>query len=123
MGMLLAWCVNMRLIAEEVLAEHEQLVLRLRFEEASGSELLIACGGALDAALFNDEGRRFMNEFYPRYMDVYRGVFGEDCYAVRDTWSNYQKLAKVLTAEYLGPPPQARSGKGVLARLSAWLRR
>lgn len=121
MGMLLAWCVNMQLLDASTLAEHERLVLRLRFEEASGSELLVACGGALHSDLFNPEGQRFMAGFYPRYMDVFRAVFGDDIYAVRDNWDNYQKLAKVLTAEYMGPPPQPKTS--VLAKLSAWLKR
>ena len=124
MGMLLAWCAKLHLLSEATVTEHEQLILRLRFEEATGSELLIACGGVLSRDLFNAAGQRFLDGYYTGYMDVFRSVFGADCYTVSDNHANYQKLAPVLTRAYMGKPGAARkTDDGLLGKLSRWLKR
>jgi len=125
MGMLLAWCANMHLLSADVLQAHERLVLRLRFEDALGSELLIACGGTLSRDLFNAEGQRFLDGYYPEYMQVFRSVFGEDCYSLADTWTTYRQLAPVLTRAYLGEPNRRSSSEagGLLGWLARWWRR
>lgn len=125
MGMLLAWCANMHLLSADALQTHERLILRLRFEDALGSELLIACGGALQRDLFNAEGQRFLDAYYPQYMAVFRSVFGEDFYSLADTWANYRRLAPVLTRAYLGEPGNARSkaAGGLLGRFTRWWKR
>ena len=97
MGMLLAWCVNMQLISSQVLQEHEPLVLRLRYQEARGSELLAACGGDLQRGLFNASGQQFLDGFYPQYLALFAEVFAAQPYAVRENWDNYQTLAQALT--------------------------
>ena len=102
MGMYIAWALNLGLIKSEVLAQHEQLVMRVRMQDAKGSELLMSVGGVLDAGLFTDRGQRFTESYYPRYMEDYRSTFGEDLYAVEDSWGNYDKIARVLTKELLG---------------------
>ncbi len=71
-------------------------------QDAKGSELLMSVGGVLDAGLFTDRGQRFTESYYPRYMEDYRSTFGEDLYAVEDSWGNYDKIARVLTKELLG---------------------
>ena len=123
MGLLLAWCANMHLLSSAVVQEHERLVLRIRFEEATGSELLIACGGDLSRELFTPQGQHFLDEFYPGYMDVFRGVFGDDCYVVSDNTANYRKLAKVLTQRYMGKiRPRRNTRPGLISKLTGWFR-
>lgn len=123
MGMLLAWCTNMQLLAQSVVAEHEQLILRLRFHEVLGSELLIACGGDLRRDLFNANGQRFLDGFYARYPSVFRSVFGDDLYSVTDDLDNYQILAKALAAEFFAKPDsEAGSGIELFKKVSRWLK-
>ena len=80
---------------------HENLILRIRYREATGSELLTTCGGDLHSALFTEAGQRFLAAYYTRYMEDYRQVFGDDVYAVEDTWDNYAKLAPAITRAYM----------------------
>ena len=123
MGMLLAWCTNMQLLAQSVVVEHEQLILRLRFHEVLGSELLIACGGDLRRELFNARGQKFLDGFYARYPDVFRNVFGDDFYGVTDSLDNYQMLAKALAAEFFArPASETESGVGIFKKVSRWLK-
>ena len=109
MGMYLAWALNLGLLRQELVREHQQLMTRVRMQDAKGSELLMALGGNLDETLFSDRGNRFAGNYYPRYMIDYASVFGLDPYLVEDTWSNYDKIAKLLTKELLGDIPLSTS--------------
>lgn len=109
MGMYLAWCVNLNLVSVELMERAEQAVLRVRYREITGSELLVAgCGGALDSRWFNPAGIAFCDRYYERYLDDYRGVFGNAIYAVSDDWDHYDRLAPVLTEHLYGGKPSAR---------------
>ena len=109
MGMYLAWALNLGLLRQELVREHQQLITRVRMQDAKGSELLMALGGNLDETLFSERGNRFAGNYYPRYMIDYASVFGRDPYLVEDTWSNYDKIAKFLTKELLGDIPLSTS--------------
>ena len=109
MGMYLAWALNLGLLRQELVREHQQLMTRVRMQDAKGSELLMALGGNLDETLFSERGNRFAGNYYPRYMIDYALVFGRDPYLVEDTWSNYDKIAKFLTKELLGDIPLSTS--------------
>ena len=109
MGMYLAWALNLGLLRQELIREHQQLMTRVRMQDAKGSELLMALGGNLDETLFSERGNRFAGNYYPRYMIDYALVFGRDPYLVEDTWSNYDKIAKWLTKELLGDIPLSTS--------------
>ena len=109
MGMYLAWALNLGLLRQELVREHQRLMTRVRMQDAKGSELLMALGGILDDTLFSDRGNRFAGNYYPRYMIDYASVFGRDPYLVEDTWSNYDKIAKLLTKELLGDIPLSTS--------------
>lgn len=109
MGMYLAWALNLGLLSQELVREHQQLMTRVRMQDAKGSELLMALGGNLDETLFSERGNRFAGNYYPRYMIDYASVFGRDPYLVEDTWSNYDKIAKLLTKELLGDIPLSKS--------------
>ena len=109
MGMYLAWALNLGLLRQELVREHQQLITRVRMQDAKGSELLMALGGNLDETLFSERVNRFAGNYYPRYMIDYASAFGRDPYLVEDTWSNYDKIAKLLTKELLGDIPLSTS--------------
>ncbi len=108
LGMFLAWCVNMRLTSAAS-AETEALVLRLRYREITGSELLIAgYSGRLDRADFNSAGLNFVDKRYSGYLSLFADVFDGVVYEVKDDWPHYDRLAKPLTQLLLGPLPAAQ---------------
>ena len=100
MGMLLAWCARHHLLSAAVSSEHERLLLRLRMEEARGSELLTACGGALRRDMFSPAGQAFMDRFYAGYQEEYAACFEGDPYLVEESWTNYQKIAGRISAAF-----------------------
>ena len=101
--MYLAWCVNLGLVSESVLLEQERLVLRVRMQDALGSELLVALGGELKGEHLNERGRHFTSSYYADFLNDFRTTFEGKSYDVKDSWDNYQKIATVLTAKLLGP--------------------
>ena len=104
LGMYLAWCVNMQLVSHALPEVAERLLLRVRYREITGAELLVGgCGGVLSAEHLSSAGRRFTDAYYARFMDDFREVFGDAIYDVPDRWDQYDKLAPVLTKRYLGP--------------------
>ena len=109
MGMFLAWALNLGLLRQELVRDHQQLITRVRMQDAKGSELLMALGGNLDETLFSERGNRFADGYYPRYMTDYASVFDLDPYLVEDTWVNYDKIAQLLTRELLGDIPLSTS--------------
>ncbi|NIP16382.1 MAG: hypothetical protein GWM88_17205 [Pseudomonadales bacterium] len=111
MGMYLAWCVNLQLTGQALEEEAGALVLRVRYREKTGSELLLAaCGGALDGRWLNEAGRRFTDEYYKGYLADFRSVFGAAVYDVEDDWDHYDRLAPVLTRRYMGGRGQRQPG-------------
>ena len=108
-GMFLAWALNLGLLRQELVRDHQQLITRVRMQDAKGSELLMALGGNLDETLFSERGNRFAGGYYPRYMTDYASVFDLDPYLVEDTWVNYDKIAQLLTRELLGDIPSSTS--------------
>lgn len=117
MGMLLAWCANMHLLSADFQQEHDRMILRLRMREIGGSDLLIASGGDLTEAMFNDQGRAFLDGYYDKYFDDVRSVLG-DLHSFEDNWDNYSKLAQLITARYM-----AKSKPGLFAKfkLPRWI--
>ena len=109
MGMFLAWALNLGLLRQELVRDHQQLITRVRMQDAKGSELLMALGGNLDETLFSERGNRFTDGYYARYMTDYASVFDLDPYLVEDTWVNYDKIAQLLTKELLGDIPLSTS--------------
>lgn len=126
MGMLLAWAVNQHLLAAEVVQAHERLILRIRFQEALGSELLAASGGDLHSELFNADGQAFMQDYYPGYLGDYEELFGEDFYQIADSVDNYQQVAAMLTGKFmmsLGRQPVSAQGTAAFGQLRKLWRR
>lgn len=102
LGMYVAWCANLQLVSRQLQDRAEQLILRVRYREATGAELLVGgCAGTLDAHCLNEEGQRFTEAYYPRYMEDFRAVFGDAVYDVKDDWAHYDEIAKLLTKRYM----------------------
>ncbi len=120
LGMLLAWCANLRLLSAEIEHEQEQLLLRIRVQEVSGADLLVACGGELRREHLNARGQKFMDQYFSEYLSDYAQTLGSDIYAVENNWSNYSALAVVLTRRLMtseGHRPGKRGEK------TSWIRR
>jgi len=104
LGLYLAWCANLKLLSDEFEAANEFLLLRLRYREITGSELLtVGCGGELAPDVLSAAGRAFTEGYLDGYLDDFRSVFGEDIYDVEDSWTEYDRLAPVLTRRLLAP--------------------
>ena len=116
MGWMLAWAVQMQLLAPSIQQAHEQLVLRIRYREARGSELLVACGGDLGRDLFTPEGQAFLNDYYPHYPADLEQAFGPDIYSVADTWDSYAAISPLITRAYMNRHAQSRGIAGQVAR-------
>ena len=113
LGMYLAWCANLGLLSTAFQQAHERLVLRLRYREITGSELLVAgCGGSLTSDVLSEAGCAFTRTYLSGFLADCRAVFGEDVYGVQDDWSQYDRIAPVLTKKYMtGRADPVDSGK------------
>lgn len=102
MGMYIAWCANLQLVSQRLVEESGQLLLRVRYREVTGSELLVAgCAGELHSRWLSEAGRRFTDAYYPQYLADFAAVFGGDAYDVKDDWAHYDQIAAVLTRAYM----------------------
>ena len=108
-GMYLAWCVNLSLVSEELLATADREVLRVKLREITGAELLIkGCHGRLSSEHLTPAGRDFTTRRYPEYLAEYARTFAvapDEIYGVANTWDNYDRVAPRLTRWLLGDPP------------------
>jgi len=96
--MYVAWSANLQLLSRAFSDAQATLVMRVRFREITGAELLVAgCAGVLEDWQFNDEGQRFAATWLPGYLEDFRTVFGGSPYDVKDDWDNYDRIAPVLT--------------------------
>ena len=120
LGMYVAWGANLQLVSRQLQDRAERLILRVRYREATGAELLVGgCGGTLDVHCLNEEGQRFTEAYYPRYMDDFRTVFGDAVYDVKDDWAHYDEIARLLTKRYMHHRG-VRSAKGGSKGSSWW---
>ena len=119
MGMLLAWAVNLQLISPEVSQDHEQLVLRIRYGEVSGSELLVACGGELRREMFQPTAAAFIERNYAGYLEEFNRTFPE---TPADNQDNYASMAAWLTKSYMAANG-IRKGQGAGQGIFGWLRK
>jgi len=104
LGMYVAWCANLGLLSQTFADQHHALVMRVRYREVKGSELLVAgCGGELGPEHLNPAGRAFTEDYYPRYLQDFRSTFSGDIYQLEDNWHHYDEIAAVITRAYMGP--------------------
>jgi hypothetical protein len=98
MGMYLAWCANHQLLSNALDHHASNLILRIRFREASPSELAVAgCAGVLRPEHFNREGRSFTEACYADYLLDCRLAFSGSPYDAEDDWESYDRIAALLT--------------------------
>lgn len=110
MGLYLAWCVNMNLISQQLHDEAEQLILRVRYREITGTVLAVsACGGRLSAEHLSETGRRFTEAHYAHYLTALEKEFGS-LYHFPDKWSSYDRIAPMLTKLLLSPKTNRGEG-------------
>ena len=121
LGMLLAWLVNLDLLSPAFAQQHASAIVRLKYRELKGSELLVsACGGELYWSDLNDQGERFLRELYPAYLDQFVATFSTDPYSVEDSWDNYDRFSPVLTAALLGPSNSSKKNASKKRWWSFW---
>lgn len=114
LGMFLAWCSGVRLLSPEFEAAHEDLLLRLRYREITGSELLtVGCGGVLSADVLNAEGREFTERHLDGFFEDLRATFGPDIYGMEDSWQQYDRVAPLLMRRLMAKRhgPDRRNGE------------
>jgi hypothetical protein len=121
LGMYLAWCVNLGLVSDQLTARADSLVLRLRYREITGSELVVAgCDGVLSDEWLNEDGRAFTRDYFPGYYDEFREEFGSDPYGVRDDWVHYDRMARRLTRHLMARRAGGRGGQATGRKRRWW---
>lgn len=147
LGLFVAWLVNLDLVSRDFVRQHESAILRLKYRELSGSELLVgACAGRLCWGDLNARGCAFVEAFYPSYPETFAATFEAHidphvrsaanselqsdadieigaAYLVADNWDNYDRISRVLTAQLMGGRPdeqQRRTGKPKSAPGKKW---
>ncbi|MEM7077287.1 MAG: hypothetical protein AAF513_01550 [Pseudomonadota bacterium] len=127
MGLLLAWTANLQLLDESrvsALAPNaERLLLRIRYREVKGSELLIAIGGSLRRELFTPAGQTFLDDYYEQYLADLGTLFGPDIYGLAESWDNYDILAKHLTARLMASRGIGVARRPLLSRIRGYFSR
>lgn len=119
LGLYVAWCAHHQLLSDALMHDAADLLLRVRFREIGGSELLVAgCAGRLADEHLNAQGQAFTEHYYPRYMDDFRAEFGDDVYGVRDDWASYDRIAVWLTAAFMA---YCGGSRGQGAAQGGWL--
>jgi len=123
LGLLLAWLVNLDLVSADFSQRHGTAVLRLKYRELRGSELLVsACAGELFWNDLNERGKRFLREYYPTYLEVFKATLASDPFDVEDNWDNYEQISRVLTKALLDPNGSGGSRKSGRAWWAFWQR-
>ncbi len=103
LGFYVAWLANLKLLSEAFEDANQTLVMRVRYRDVKGSELLTAgCGGELAGDMLSPAGQAFSERYLPdRYLADFRSVFGDDVYAVSDSWQQYDRIAPLITRVYM----------------------
>lgn len=104
-GMFLGWMLEQELYSEIFEDEEAHQLLRFKNREISCSLLSALWDGYLGEELFNEEGNEFCHYYYQSgmYRRDYQDVFiSKEDYngQVEDSWENYEKLAKRITARF-----------------------
>ena len=121
-GMFLAWAVMNSLESDSHRAHSAELLGKLRRREITGREFFeAACKERFSERDLNEEGNGFAQYYYVdeagqrgAYFADYKRVLTAGLpsfWHVADAWTNYDKLAPVITRRYQewkAPPPRKR---------------
>jgi hypothetical protein len=115
-GMYLAWIILNRLESFQLRQQAASPVEEVRNREISGRDFLFAhCDGRLTSDALNKEAQIFTESYYEdRYLNDYEDILvsrASGTYTVADSWTNYDRLAKVMDQrlrDYRGNNPSAK---------------
>lgn len=117
LGFVLAFCAQHGLLSQTFLQLRGEQVSSVRLQEGPVTALFAVHGGTLYVSDFSPRGLQFLQNYLPRLPEDFADLFGEDCYGVKDDWSNYQRLANVMIRHLLGQPERPSFWKSIQSKL------
>ena len=108
-GMFMAWAIHNDLWGQVPGSDWSEPVALVRNRTITGRIFVLKqCDGKLFSEMLNAKGAPFAENYYPRYLGDFQRALTvglKSDYFVPDTWDNYDRMAKVLTAKYKKPLP------------------
>ena len=107
-GMFLGWILDNDLYDSDFWQNEAGYIASFKAREMTGAKVYgYACDGALVDELLNAEGNAFARQYFDfehgKYVDDYDEVLGDDLpslYHVEDTWENYERIARRISARF-----------------------
>ena len=103
-GMFLGWAIENDMMSE--LFEDESGIQMIRFQQRTTTSTILSetRDGYLGSEQFEDEYHEYLSLYYlsGQYITDYKNIFSEfsTIYHVEDTWDNYYRMEKVLSARF-----------------------
>lgn len=117
LGFVLAFCAQHGLLSQTFLQLQGEQLSSVRLQEGPVTALFAVHGGTLYVSDFSPRGLQFLRNYLPRLPEDFADLFGEDCYGIKDDWSNYQRLANVMIRHLLGQPKRPSFWKSIQSKL------
>ena len=117
LGFVLAFCAQHGLLSQTFLQLRGEQLSSVRLQEGPVTALFAVHGGTLYVSDFSPRGLQFLQNYLPRLPEDFADLFGEDCYGIKDDWSNYQRLANVMIRHLLGQPKRRSFWKSIQSKL------
>ncbi len=105
-GMFLAWIIDHGLVGQVHIENSSESITLVKQRKMTGVDFLIhECDGKFWEQDLNDEGLAFAKFYYEsnRYLEDYETALGnndETLYHIRDTWSNFDKVAPYISKAF-----------------------
>ena len=103
-GMFLAWAIQRDLVGELRREDSQASLERVRARQMTGREFLLKeCDEKLTDEDLNDVGNAFAMSYYEEtYLTEYCEILteGDTAYHVRDTWENFDRIARLLDKRF-----------------------
>lgn len=104
-GMLLGWLVEKEFVSDEMYELYGEEIDDFLNHRIGAADLYQAMDGKLHQDMLTKEGARFMQYYFSagNYFTDYENTFDARDgaqYSVSDSWSNYEKLAKLLDLRF-----------------------
>ena len=117
LGFVLAFCAQHGLLSQTFLQLRGEQLSSVRLQEGPVTALFAVHGGTLYVSDFSPRGLQFLQNYLPRLPEDFADLFGEDCYGIKDDWSNHQRLANVMIRYLLGQPKRPSFWKSIQSKL------